>query len=318
MPVESNPSFHPPWWLRNAHAQTLWPSLVRKVPGLSWQRERLELADGDFLDLDWSRTGSRRLVVVTHGLEGNSRRAYVAGMARAANRRGWDALAWNFRGCSGEPNRLCRSYHSGATEDLAAVVARAARDGAYDRVAVVGFSLGGNLTLKYLGELGAAPGLVCGGAGLSVPCDLRAAAMKMAGPACAFYMRRFLQDMGGKMREKARQFPGSLDLSALEGMTTFQQFDDAFTGPMHGFQDAEDYWAKCSAKRFLPRIRVPTLVLNALDDPFLAPECFPFAEATANDHVTLDAPSLGGHVGFVSAGADYWSERRTIEFLSAA
>ena len=318
MPVVPISSFQPPWWLRNAHDQTIWPSLVRKIPGLRWQRERLELDDGDFLDLDWSRAGSRRLVVVTHGLEGNSRRAYVAGMARAANRRGWDALAWNFRGCSGEPNRLCRSYHSGATEDLAAVVARATRDGAYDRVAVVGFSLGGNLTLKYLGELGDSPGVVCGGAGLSVPCDLRAAAMKMAGPACGFYMRRFLQDMGGKMREKALQFPGRVDLSPLDGMTTFRQFDDAFTGPMHGFKDAEDYWAKCSAKRFLPRIRVPTLVLNALDDPFLAPECFPFAEAAANDHVTLDVPSLGGHVGFVSAGADYWSERRTIEFLSAA
>jgi predicted alpha/beta-fold hydrolase len=238
-------------------------------------------------------------------------------MARAFNRRGWDALAWNFRGCSGEPNRLLRSYHSGATEDLAEVVAHAGRGGAYDRAAVVGFSLGGNLTLKFLGELGASPGLVCGGAGISVPCDLRAAALKMTGPDCAFYMRRFIRDMGDKMRAKAHQFPGRVDLAPLVGMTTFQQFDDAFTGPMHGFRDAEDYWARCSAKPFLPHVRVPTLIVSAADDPFLAPECFPVAEADGSGWVTLDAPKRGGHVGFVSAGPDYWSERRTAEFLSA-
>ena len=317
MPVVPDSSFRPPWWLRNAHAQTIWPSLARRVRGVRWERERLELADGDFLDLDWSPTGARRLVIITHGLEGNSRRAYVAGMARAFKRRGWDALAWNFRGCSGEPNRLCRSYHSGATEDLSAVVAHATRGGAHDRVAVVGFSLGANLTLKFLGELGASPGLVCGGSGISVPCDLRAAALKMTGPDCAFYMRRFLRDMGDKMRAKARQFPGRVDLAPLAGMTTFQQFDDAFTGPMHGFRDAEDYWARCSAKQFLPRVRVPALMVSAADDPFLAPECFPFAEASASEWVTLDAPKQGGHVGFISAGADYWSEWRTAEFLSA-
>lgn len=316
MPVVESSSFLPPWWLRHAHAQTIWPSLFRRVRDVRWARERLELTDGDFLDLDWSRAESRRLVIITHGLEGNSRRGYVAGLGRVFNRRGWDALAWNFRGCSGEPNRLCRSYHSGATEDLATVLAHATRDGRYEQVVLVGFSLGGNVTLKYLGELGASPGLVGGGAGISVPCDLKAAALKMAEPACAFYMRRFLRDMGAKMRTKARQFPGQVDLAPLAGMTTFQQFDDAFTGPIHGFRDAEDYWARCSARQFLPRVRVPTLIVSALDDPFLAPSCFPFAEAEASEWVTLEAPAHGGHVGFVSRGADYWSERRTAEFLT--
>ncbi len=315
MPVVES-SYRPPWWLRNAHAQTVWPALVRKVTAPPWQRERLELADGDFLDFDWARNGARRLVVLTHGLEGNSRRTYMVGMAQAFLRRGWDALAWNFRGCSSEPNRLCRSYHSGATEDLAAVIAHATRAGAYEQVAVVGFSLGANLTLKFLGELGGSPGLVCGGAGISVPCDLQAAAQQMAGPACASYMRRFLRDMGDKMRAKARQFPGRIDLAPLEGMTTFQEFDDAYTAPLHGFRDAEDYWKRCSARQFLPQIRVPTLIVSALDDPFLAPQCFPYAEAKASAWVTLDAPARGGHVGFASLAAEYWSERRAAEFLT--
>lgn len=316
MPVVEASSYRPPWWLRNAHVQTIWPSFARRIGGLNWQRERLELTDGDFLDLDWSRTHSRRLVIISHGLEGNSRRAYVAGMAWAFNRLGWDALAWNFRGCSGETNRLCRSYHSGATDDLAAVLAHATRRDPYDAVAVVGFSLGGNLTLKFLGELGAIPGLVCGGAAFSVPCDLKAAALRMAEPACAFYMRRFLREMGNKMRAKARQYPGRVNLAPLEGMKNFRQFDDAYTGPMHGFRDAEDYWSRCSAKQFLPAVRVPTLIVSALDDPFLAPDCFPFTEATASQWVTLEAPAHGGHVGFVSAGPNYWSERRATDFLT--
>ena len=318
MPVVEPSSYQPPWWLRNAHAQTVWPALVRRIRRPDWRRERLELLDGDFLDLDWARPGARRLVVITHGLEGNSRRTYVAGMAQAFLRRGWDALAWSFRGCSGEPNRLCRSYHSGATEDLAAVIAHATRTGAYDRVAVVGFSLGGNLTLKFLGELGASSGLVCGGVGVSVPCDLGAAAKHMAGPACARYMRRFIREMGDKMRAKARQFPGRIDLAPLEGMTTFQQFDDAYTAPLHGFRDAEDYWTRCSARQFLPQIRVPTLIVSALDDPFLAPECFPYSEAKASPWVTLDAPARGGHVGFASLATEYWSEQRAAEFLTGA
>jgi predicted alpha/beta-fold hydrolase len=197
------------------------------------------------------------------------------------------------------------------------VIAHATRAGAYDRVAVVGFSLGGNLTLKFLGELGASPGLVCGGVGVSVPCDLGAAARKMAEPACARYMRRFIRDMGDKMRLKARQFPGRIDLTPLNGMTMFQEFDDAYTAPLHGFRDAEDYWTRCSANRFLPLVRVPTLIVSAQDDPFLSPECFPHAVAAASRWVTLDAPHHGGHVGFVSRASEYWSERRTADFLTA-
>ena len=319
MPVDSNPGYTPPFWLRNPHLQTLWPTLFRRVRTVQWSRERLELPDGDFLDLDRWTGGSRRVAILSHGLEGNSRRPYMAGMAHAFKKRGWDVVSWNFRGCSGEPNRLCRSYHSGATEDLAAVVDHAVRVHDYKQIVVVGFSLGGNLTLKYLGELGDQPGRVCGGAGISVPCDLEAAATRMAGPDCAFYMRRFLRDMGEKMRAKARQFPGKIRVEALDGMTTFRQFDDAFTGPLHGFRDAQDYWDRCSCAGWLDRIRVPALLLNAQDDPFLAPSCFPAARAQSSSWVHLAAPPHGGHVGFVAgiaSGHEYWSETRTANFLS--
>ncbi len=318
MPVDPNPGYLPPFWLRNPHLQTLWPSLFRRIRGVTWIRTRLELPDGDFLDLDHWTGGFDRVVILSHGLEGNSRRPYIEGMARAFHRRGWDVIAWNFRGCSGEPNRLRRSYHSGATEDLAAVVDHAVKVHDYAAVAVVGFSLGGNLTLKYLAELGDQPGRVCGGAGISVPCDLEAAATRMAAPDCAFYMRRFLADMGEKMRAKARQFPGQIRVEALEGMTTFRQFDDAFTGPLHGFRDAQDYWDQCSCARWLDRVRIPVIVLNARDDPFLATACFPEATAGSSRWVHLAAPDHGGHVGFVTgmaSGSEYWSEFRAAEFL---
>lgn len=317
MPLETRTSFEPPWWCRSPHRQTLWPSLFRRVPPPPWIRERLELADGDYLDLDWCCSGAGRLLIISHGLEGSSRRVYVSGLARAALRRGWDVLAWNFRGCSGEPNRLPRSYHSGATEDLAAVV-RHAEVRTKAELALAGFSLGGNLTLKWMGESAGGPGRVRAGVAVSVPCDLRAAALRMTAPDCAFYMRRFLREMGPKMDAKRRRFGLVVPSADWRSMRTFREFDDAYTAPLHGFCDAEEYWAKCSSVRFLERIDRPALILNAADDPFLAPECFPESLARGSDRVSLVVPPGGGHVGFVGRGAypgEYWSERTVVEFL---
>ncbi len=317
VPVVVESSYRPPWWCRSARLQTCWPSLVRRLPALPWSRERLELDDGDFLDLDWCRAGADRLLVISHGLEGSSRRNYVSGLAHAAVRRGWSVLAWNFRGCSGEPNRLARSYHSGATEDLAAVVRRAtASFGGV--LGLAGFSLGGNLTLKFLGEDWPELRSVRAGVTLSVPCDLKAAAGRMAAPDCAFYMRRFLREMGAKMDAKRARFGPAFPAADWRTMRTFAEFDEAFTAPLHGFASAEDYWACCSAVRFLPAIRVPTLILNAADDPFLAPPCFPVDLALASPFVTLEMPRHGGHVGFAGGGigdGEYWSEQRIMEFL---
>src|SRR5262245_25997766 len=185
--------------------------MFRRVQGVRYERQRLELADGDFLDLDWSRVGSTRVVVVSHGLEGNSARPYVLGMVRAFNRRGWDAVAWNFRACSGEPNRLLRLYHSGATEDLAAVVESVRGAGRHERIGLVGFSLGGNLTLKFVGEQGEQLGsLLQGAVAFSVPCDLASAADRMALPDNRWYMHHFLKAMRQKVRIKNRQYPDQI------------------------------------------------------------------------------------------------------------
>ena len=333
MPLVTTSSYRPPWWLRGAHLQTLWPALCRRVPIGRLRRERIELVDGDFLDLDWSSataaTGtlvasrSRRVVIVSHGLEGNSRRVYVRGLVQAMNRRGWDAVAWNFRGCSGEPNRRPRAYHSGETEDLAAVVAQVVKRGRYESVALAGFSLGGNVTLKLLGEWGSAAAANCirGAVVNSVPCDLKPAAEAMSRMATQPYLKFFLRTLTRKAAAMATQFPDrfprALTDRAWRGIGTFREFDDCFTAPLHGFCDAEDYWAQASSKPYLNRIAVPTLILNARNDPFLTPECFPFAQAALSSHVWLEVPATGGHVGFCPAGdrTEYWHERRAADFL---
>jgi len=318
--TEHLPRYRPPRWLRSGHLQTVLPSLFRTVGGVAYRRERIDTPDGDFLDLDWSEAsggGASRLVVVSHGLEGSSDRAYVRGMARAFNRIGWDALAWNLRGCSGEPNRLLRSYHSGATEDLDAVVRHALSRG-YAAVGLVGFSLGGNLTLKYLGERGdAADARVVGGVAFSVPCDLAASAARLARPENLAYMRRFMLSLLPKLEAKRARFPGRLPDVDVSKIRTFAEFDGAYTAPAHGFASAEDYWRRASSRSFLPGIRRPTLLVNALDDPFLAPACFPEAEARANPHFHLLTPRWGGHVGFMHDRLDgtYWSEQVATAFL---
>jgi hypothetical protein len=313
-------SYQAPLLLRNGHAHTVYPHLKRSVPEVSYVRERLELDDGDFLDLDWSEVGSAKCVIVSHGLEGSSQGVYVRGMVRAFNRRGWDAVAWNFRGCSGEVNRNFRLYHSGATDDLGRVVAAVSQHG-YGRIALVGFSLGGNLTLKWLGELGSAtPAWLAGAMAISVPCDLRASAEIMARPFNQPYMARFLGDLREKVRRKMAQFPGRLNDDGYETMRSFREFDDRYTAPIHGFLDAEDYWAKSSSRFFLESIRVPALLLNAQDDPFLTPECFPREVAAGSPWLHLETPERGGHVGFVGSGLredEYYSERRALEFLRA-
>ena len=309
--------YRPPFWLRGAHRQTLWPTLFRRVRDVQYIRERLELSDGDFLDLDWSRTGFDRVVLVAHGLEGSSQGVYVRGLVRALCRRKWDVVAWNLRGCSGEPNRLPRSYHSGASEDLAAVVERVERLG-YRKIAVAGFSLGGNLTLKFLGEGNPVASRVAAGVGVSVPCDLRGAAERLSRPECAFYLRRFLRTMIARMSGKRRQFGAGFPEVNPELIRSFRDFDDQFTAPLHGFHDAADYLSQCSSLRFLSGIRVPSLILSAGDDPFLSAECIPLDAKKTNSCLTVEVPKWGGHVGFVGGGAvasEYWSETRIANFL---
>jgi uncharacterized protein len=299
--------------------QTLFPPFFRSTPDVCYARERLETSDGDFVDLDWSRgEGSDGLVLIMHGLEGHSRRKYVLGMAKAAREHGFDAVAMNFRGCSGEPNRKVAMYHSGWTRDLHEALLRVESLGRYRSVHLVGFSLGGNVVLKYLGEdPSIIPEVVRGAVAISVPCDLEDSAQALARPQCALYTRYLLDQLRKKIIEKGRLFPGALDLDGVQSLRTFRQFDDRFTAPLHGFKDALDYWRRSSSRQFLPGIDRRTCIVNAANDPFLGPRCYPAEEVRANANLSLLTPPSGGHVGFVGTGRGgmYWSEWMTMRFL---
>lgn len=316
MPLIEPSSYRAPAWLPGGHLQTIVPSLFHRVKPVTTRHERLELEDGDFLDLAWSGKSSARLAILSHGLEGSCNGAYIQGMARALSETGWDALAWNFRGCGTEPNRLLSFYHSGATHDLDAVIRHALESHPAESIDLIGFSLGGNLTLKYLGEERERPKQLRRAIAFSVPCDLANSAAKLSEPTNRIYMARFMRSLRAKLRVKDGIFPGELDLSDIDSVKTFVEFDDRFTAPLHGFKDADDYWTRSSCRQFLPDIRVPTLLVNALNDPFLGTNCYPYGEAAKSTSFHLETPAKGGHVGFPDASG-CWMERRTIDWLDA-
>jgi uncharacterized protein len=309
--------FRAPPFLCNGHIQTILPVLLPRCLTNAFRRERLELKDGDFLDLDWARTGESKLAILSHGLEGCSGSSYNLGMATKLNSAGWDVLAWNLRGCGEETNRLPRFYHSGETGDLATVIHFAATR--YSRIALIGFSLGGNLTLKYLGEASPHPAVVSGVA-ISVPVDLAASARVLdLDWSKRIYRGRLIKSLIAKVEIKALKFPEKFDMARSRLIRTFQEFDDRFTAPIHGFRNAADYWKKSSAKQYLHLITIPTLLLNACDDPFLTSDSYPFAEAERSPWLFFEAPQSGGHLGFIdlTRGVEPWFERRVVEFLAS-
>lgn len=317
MPLIEKSTYRPPAWMRGAHLQTIHPALFRKVAPVTNRKERLELEDGDFLDLEWSGGNGKRLAILSHGLEGSTRANYIQAMARALVKRGSDVLAWSLRGCGEEPNRLAPFYHSGKTADLEIIIRHALSVHPAEGIDLLGFSLGGNLTLKYLGERG--DGIhpkIRRAVAFSAPCDLACCSASLGLPENAIYMERFMKTLRAKVREKHGRFPERFDLTGLEKMRTFAEFDGRFTAPLNGFSDAEDYWKRSSSRPFLPAITIPTLLVNAANDPFLGPSCYPRAEAEASAFLHLEIPAEGGHVGF-GAGREYWSERRAAEFLAA-
>ena len=313
MPILADRPYRTRFRFRNPHVHTIWASKVRSVPAPGWTRQRINTPDGDFLDVDLLQAGHPTAVVLLHGLEGSTDRTYMRGMARAVADTGRDVVAVNFRSCSGTPNLLPRSYHSGATEDLRVVLDVLCAG--YERIEGIGFSLGGNLLLKYLGEEGQASRIQAAVA-VSVPCDLATSADELAKPGNRLYMWNFMRSLREKMLQKAEQFPGQIDTEGLADMRTFHEFDNRYTAPLHGFRDAADYWASCSSRFFLPDITIPTLLLTAADDPFLSPECYPVDICQSSRHVTLEMPSRGGHVGFLD-GAGTYVERRAPAFLDS-
>ena len=301
---------------------TVFGPLFRRPPHLPLRRERWELADGDFVDLDFSDLPRpRATLVVLHGLEGSSSAHYVRGLLAQAASRGLSSVALNFRGCSGELNRLARSYHSGETGDLREVAGRLRQRLPAGPLLFAGCSLGGNVLVKWLGEEGASADALAAVA-VSVPFDLALCARTLDGPGAMsrVYRARFLRTLKRKSLEKARLFPGAFDAARVEAARTLGEFDEALTGPVHGFAGAEDYWARSSSGPYVARVRVPLLLLSAEDDPFIPPRAIPRAAAAANPAVTLEVHPHGGHLGFVEGPVfrpRYYAERRALDFLEA-
>ncbi len=311
-------AYRPPSFLKNGHLLTVYPSLFRFLPKPDYIRERIRTPDDDFLDLDWSTVGANHLVIISHGLEGNSQRPYIRGMVHAVNRAGMDALAWNFRGCSGAINRSLRFYHSGTIDDLETVISHAVHTGRYKRIDLVGFSMGGNQIILYLARKARdLPDSIQQAIVFSVPLDLASSAEKLAQPQNSVYMRRFMRSLRKKIAEKHRMFPGKLNIDGLASVKTFSTFDDRYTAPIHGFKNARDYWQKCSSLYELDKVNLPLTIVNAQDDPFLTPACLN-REAVKNPCVEFITPDHGGHVGFVLFNRQnmYWSERLVTVRLS--
>jgi uncharacterized protein len=307
--------YSPPLPLFNRHLETIYPALFRKVKTITPTQERMATADNDFLDLDWYQQGSDKLVILSHGLEGNSRRAYVLGMANVFLGARFDVLAWNYRGCSGEMNRATRFYHSGATDDLDAVVVHAQKLKTYKSINLIGFSLGGNLTLKYLGEGYPSSIYISKSVAISVPLNLDSSCHALARRENWLYVVRFLTSLKKKVREKGARM-AIPNIERLGSIQTLREFDDLITGPLHGFQDAADYYKQCSSLYFLPNIKTPSLIVNARNDPFLGEDCFP--ESNMGNHMQVMYPTFGGHVGFTlfNEKNTFWSEIKALEFIS--
>lgn len=318
MPVLKS-SYNPPVIFRNYHLSTIYASIFRRVPGISQTRERLELEDGDFLDIDWSfpsKGSSRKLQIVLHGLEGNSSRPYVVGMAGQFNRAGWDVAAINLRGCSGELNRLYRSYNAGASEDLREAIKYALGKKNYDTLSLTGFSLGGNLMLKYLGEGIEIPPQIKAAVAISTPCDLYLSLKKLEETKNFLYSRRFVKKLKQQLLKRSEQFPDRITREEIMQCNTLYAIDDLYTGKAHGFKNALDYYEKSSALNFIPFINIPTLLINAKNDSFLSKTSSPIEIALKHEYFHLEMPEYGGHVGFLQNKKTTFAEERALAFIN--
>ena len=319
MPILTS-SYHAPLLFRNGHAASIYPSLFRVVKGVSTTRERITTPDDDFLDLDWSKKGHNKLVVVLHGLEGDASRPYVQGMIKLFNQNGYDGVGMNFRGCSGEMNRSLRTYHSGEISDIGFVLDYIGEQYAYQEIVLIGFSLGGSITLNYVGRKGKmVHPLLKKAIAISAPIDLIPSAKGLDDGwfNSLVYVRRFLGNMYEKAVQKEAQYPGTFDLAAVKKCTTFYEFDDKVTAKVSGFDGVLDYYTRASSKPFLPNVAIPTYILSAKNDSFLSDSSYPFVEAKNNPNLFLEVPERGGHVGFAQFGKNgvYYSEEQALKFV---
>ena len=315
-------SFKPAWWLINAHAQTLFPTLTRRLQTPIDSRERFELPDGDFIDLSWAVNGldsNSPLVVLLHGLGGNDQSTYVAGLLKAFNRCGWRGVLMHFRGASSEPNRLARVYHSGDTSDVDYLLHALAKREPHTKKAVVGVSMGGNVLLKWLGEQGS-QSLVHAAAAISVPFQLGMVADRVNQGFSRIYQAYLLRSLREVLTRKLERHADSLPPSVkqLDSLRCFWTFDEHVTAPLHGYPHVHAYYREASSRRYLVHIKTPTLIVHALDDPFMTPAILPRPNELSKD-ITFELSQKGGHVGFISGHVPgmpvYWLDQRIPRFL---
>ena len=310
--------FEPAAWLANAHLQTLYGSLLAASPKVRWRRERWDTPDGDFVDVDFvDGPANAPWLHLFHGLEGSSDSPYARHLLAGARQLGWRGSVLNFRGCSGEPNRLARAYHSGDSPEADWVLRRVKTLAGSAPLYAAGVSLGGNVLLKWLGEQGReAEAIVARAASVCAPVDLMAAGWALERGFAIVYARHFLATLKKSSAAKLARFPGLFDARAANAARTLRQFDDAVTAPVHGFRGVDDYYTRASSKPLLGGVRVPTLIVNARDDPFLPGEHLPTAREVS-ERVTLEFPARGGHVGFVRGfpGRIDWLPGRILQYL---
>lgn len=317
MPILES-TYKPPLFFKNGFVSTVYSGLVRKVKGIKQERERITLSDGDFLDLDWSfsKSTSKKLIILLHGLEGDAQRPYMTGTAKLFNENDIDAVCINFRGCSGEDNLKFNSYHSGATEDLEEVIQFILNTKQYSEIYLKGFSLGGNVVLKYLGERHDIPKEIKAAIAISVPCYLKGSSLELHTFKNVLYHDRFKRHLKGKLKIKHQQFPELVTKEDINKIKALLDFDNVYTSKAHGFDNADDYYEKSSSLQFLPNIKIPTLIINALNDSFLSAECYPVKAAKENQNLYLEMPKYGGHVGFIDKKNVYYNEKRALEFVT--
>lgn len=312
-----------PSWLPGGNAQTLYPYFNKPAQRFTYQRERWELDDGDFVDVDWTEgSADSPLVIFFHGLEGGSSSHYILSMINRLRSYHWRSAVIHFRGCSGEPNRLSRAYHAGDSAEIDWMLRRITRQtqtaNTAQPVYAMGVSLGGNALLKWLGEKGEqARELVTGAATVSVPLDLAAAGAALDKGFNQVYTRHFLDSLKDKAFDKLKEYPGLFDAQALKKCTSIYDFDNLVTAPLHGFRDTDDYWRQSSSKQWLPHIKIPTLVINARNDPFMPASVLP-DQKEVSSAVMLEFPEEGGHAGFMQGpfpGKLNWLPRKILSFF---
>ncbi|MFW5759723.1 MAG: YheT family hydrolase [Cyclobacteriaceae bacterium] len=318
MPVHFPNDYRPPAFLLNPHLETIVANTLRKVNHVIYQREKFYTSDDDFLLLDWMKHGSNKLIVLAHGLEGNSEKPYMKGLARIFYRRGWDVLAWNCRSCGGEMNQQVKLYHHGEISDLSELMDYITTNFTYEKIAMAGVSMGGSIILKYLGVMGSRiNSLIKAAVAISTPCDLADSEKQLRKPANAIYRQRFFKKLWHKIHWKAQQFiPEALE--KLKSAHTFTDLHHIFTLPVYGFSSEKEFYQQGSAINFLSNVEVPTLIINAQNDPMLFGNCYPINLVQKLEHIFLEIPAYGGHAGFLKAGdGPTWSELRASRFINS-